>query len=121
MAKKARKPCEWVASSLDDLREFPEDVKDEIGGALDAVQQGEDHPSLKTLRGYGSADVREVISDDTTGTYRAVYTVRFPKAIYVLHCFKKKSKSGSKTPKEEMDRVDRRLAEAEKHYAENYG
>jgi phage-related protein len=121
MAKAKRKKVEWMGSSLDDLRGFPEDVKDEVGGALDAVQQGEDHPCVKILKGFGGANVRELVSDDPSGTYRVVYTVRFLKAIYVLHSFQKKSKSGIKTPKEEMNRVVARLAEAEKHYAKTYG
>jgi phage-related protein len=111
----------WIGSSRDDLRGFPEDVKDEVGAALSAVQWGRDHASIKTLKGFGGGGVREVRSDDPSGTYRVVFTAQFPEVIYVLHSFQKKSKSGSKTPKEEMERIERRLARAEEDHAERFG
>jgi phage-related protein len=122
MADEAKpKPVVWIGTSRKDLRTFPEDVKDEVGAALTAVQYGRSHPSLKTLSGFGSAAIREVKANDPSGTYRVVYSVEFPEVVYVLHSFQKKSKSGKGTPKEEMDRVHARLAEAELHHAENYG
>jgi phage-related protein len=65
------------------------------------------------LRGFGSAGVLEVVEDDAGGTYRAVYTVRFQEAVFVLHCFQKKSKSGIKTPKNDMETIRIRLKAAE--------
>ena len=115
------KPIEWSPSAREDLRGFPDEVKYEVGSALLAVQKGEEHESVKTLHGFGSAAVREVKANSKAGTYRVVFTVQFPKAVYVLHSFQKKSKSGRKTPKEEMDRVERRLALAEADYATKYG
>jgi phage-related protein len=111
----------WIGSSREDLREFPEDVKDEVGAALTAVQYGRDHPSLKTLKGFGGGAVREVRADDPSGTYRVVFTTQYPEVIYALHSFQKKSKSGSKTPKEEMERIERRLARAEEDHADRFG
>ncbi len=60
----------------------------------------------------------EIVEDDLEGTYRAIYTVKFAKLIYVLHVFQKKSKSGSETPAKEIEKVKARLKQAEKDYAE---
>ena len=115
------KPIEWITSARTDLRSFPDEVKYQVGSALLQVQKGKDHSTIKILKGFGSAAVREIKTDDESGTYRVVFTVQFAKAIYVLHSFQKKSKSGSRTPKEEMDRIERRLALAEEDYAIKYG
>jgi len=79
---------------------------------------GAKHPDSKPLKGFGGAGVLEVVEDDRGSTYRAIYTVKFAGIIYVLHAFQKKSKSGIRTPLNEIDKVRRRLKEAEKHYAE---
>ena len=65
------------------------------------------------LKGFGGAGVLEVVEDDADGTYRAVYTVKFEEAVFVLHCFQKKSKSGIATPKREMEIINARLKAAE--------
>src|SRR6476646_4060878 len=105
-----------VGSALDDLREFPPDARRDIGYALHFAQMGEKHPSTKPLQGFGGASVLEVVEDYDGGTYRAVYTVRFAEAVYVLHCFKKKSKKGMATPKQDLERIKARLKRAEEHY-----
>lgn len=84
-----RKPIEWTGSSLDDLSKLPVPVKTEIGFALHEAQKGRKHPSVKPLKGFQGASILEVVSNFNTDTYRAVYTVRFQKAIYVLHVFQK--------------------------------
>jgi phage-related protein len=112
------KPVLWVAGSREDLRDFPPGARREIGFALSFAQQGEKHPSAKPLKGYKGAGVLEIVEDHDGDTYRAVYTVRFAKAIYVLHAFKKKSKSGIKTPQHELDLIKRRLKAAETNYKE---
>jgi phage-related protein len=71
------------------------------------------HDSAKVLKGFGGAGVIEVVEDDAGGTYRAVYTVKFAEAVFVLHCFQKKSKRGIATPKEDMDIINARLKIAE--------
>ena len=114
------KPVVWIGSSLRDLRDFPEDVKDEAGHALYVAQCGDMHESAKPLRGYGGAGVQEVRLDDRAGTFRVVYTVQFRKALYVLHAFQKKSKQGSVTPQSDLDLIDRRLAVAREHYAKHF-
>ena len=115
--KAHRKPLFWVGSSRKDLREFPEDVKDAMGHALDVAQLGSKHADAKPLGGFGGAGVLEVVEDAAGDTYRAVYTVRFAGAVYVLHAFQKKSKRGVKTPAKELNLVRERLKRAELEYA----
>jgi len=115
--KAHRKPLFWVGSSRKDVREFPEEVKDVMGHALDVAQLGGKHPDAKPLGGSGGAGVLEVVDDFAGDTYRAVYTVRFAGAVYVLHAFQKKSKRGIKTPQRELDLVKERLKRAEQEYA----
>ena len=89
-----------------------------IGQALYAAERGEEYPTVKALRGFGGRSVLEIVVSDDAGTYRLVYTVRFGDAIYVLHAFQKKSKSGMATPKKDIDLIRRRLAEAERLHRE---
>lgn len=110
------KPVRWIGGSLEGLRSFPADVRHHIGLALLDAQRGRKHPAAKPLQGFGGAGVLEVIEDHDGGTYRAVYTVRFAGAIYVLHTFKKKSKQGIKTPKQDLDLIRARLKRAEEDY-----
>jgi len=107
------RPLEWIGSSHKDLVALPEDVRRLFGFALSLAQAGDKHDSAKVLKGFGGAGVLEVVEDDGAGTYRAVYTVKFPEAVFVLHCFQKKSKRGVATPKEDMDIVHARLKTAE--------
>lgn len=112
------KPVFWIASSKKDVREFPKAVRQTVGQALFDAQTGGKHPSAKPLKGFKGSGVLEVVEDDDGNTYRAVYTIKFAGIVYVLHAFQKKSKSGIKTPTEEIERVKARLKEAEKDYAE---
>ncbi len=112
MLKLVRKPIKWVASAKRDLDAMPEDVKDVFGHAIDLAQAGGKHVDAKPLSGFGSAGLLEVVEDFRGGTYRAVYTVKFAGWVYVLHCFQKKSKSGIKTPKEDLELIDARLKAA---------
>ncbi len=114
------KPVFWMASSRKDIREFPKAARQTFGQALFDAQNGGKHPDAKPLKGFQGSGVLEVVEDDRGSTYRAVYTVKFAGVVYVLHAFQKKSKIGSKTPSEEMERVISRLREAAKHYAEWY-
>lgn len=111
------KPVFWIASSRKKLRKFPKGVRQTFGQALFDAQTGGKHPDAKPLKGFRGAGVLEVVEDDDSNTYRAVYTVKFAGAVYVLHAFQKKSKSGRKTPREEIEKVKARLKEAEKHHA----
>ena len=109
-----QKPLLWIGSSKKDLMELPLRVRKFFGHALDFAQHGERHAAAKVLKGFGGAGVLEIVEDDTGGTYRAVYTVEFAEAVFVLHCFQKKSKSGISTPKEDIELIRARLKVAEK-------
>jgi phage-related protein len=104
----------WMGSSRRDLRELPDAVQDRIGYALYMAQQGGKHQDAKPLKGYGGAGVVEVVTDYRGDTFRAVYTVRFADAVYVLHVFQKKSKRGRKTPQQDERLIEQRLREAER-------
>jgi phage-related protein len=95
------------------MRVLPKEVRRSFGVALYAVQVGETPPTAKSLRGFGGGGVLELVEDDAGGTYRAVYTVRYATAVYVLHVFQKKSKRGRQTPQHEIDLVKERLKRAE--------
>ena len=103
------KPLEWISSSHKDLMALPAEVRRFFGYALSLAQAGDQHDAAKVLKGFGSAGVLEVVEDDRSGTYRAVYTVKFKEAVFVLHCFQKKSKSGIATPKEDIAIIRARL------------
>ena len=103
----------WIGSSKKDLVALPLGVRKFFGHALAFAQLGDQHDAAKPLKGFGGAGVLEIVEDDASGTYRAVYTVKFAEAVFVLHCFQKKSKSGIATPKQDMDIVRARLKAAE--------
>jgi len=107
------KPLHWVGSSKRDLQALPAPVVDFFGYALYLAQTGKKHEQAKPLKGFGSAGVLEVVEDWDRGTYRAVYTVRFKAAVFVLHVFQKKSTHGTATPKADMDLIRERLKVAE--------
>lgn len=114
------KPVDWIGSSKRDFLEFPEAVKDEMGNALGVAQFGSKHPSAKPWKGEGPG-VFEIVEDFDGDTYRATYTVKFEKIIYVLHAFQKKSPKGSKTAKGDVDTIGRRLKLAREDYEARYG
>ena len=90
----------------------------DIGQALYAAQQGEEYPSVKALKGFGGRSVLEIVAPYQTDAYRAVYTVRFHDAIYVLHAFQKKSTHGIATSQQDIDLIRQRLAVAERDVRE---
>jgi len=108
------KPVVWVGSSRKDLREFPDPVQDHMGYAIYVAQQGGKHRDAKVLTGFGGAGVLEVVKDFRGDTFRAVYTLKLAGAVYVLHAFQKKSKTGRETPRRDMELIEQRLSEAEK-------
>ena len=107
----------FVGSSLDALRAFPDDVKDDIGYALWLVQNGQKHQDAKPLHGFGGASVLEIVESYQGDAYRAVYTIRYAEAVYVLHVFQKKSTRGIATPTQHIDLVKKRLKEVEERRA----
>lgn len=98
----------WLVDTIDALREFPSDVRTKLGFGLYLAQIGKKHESAKPLNGFG-APVWEVRAEDRSGTYRAVYVVHLRDAVYVLHAFQKKAKSGIATPRREIEMIRQRL------------
>lgn len=111
--KPKTKQLEWIGTSLKDMRAMPEEVRRFFGVALFAAQTGGKHPEAKPMKGFSGSGVLEVVEDYNTDTYRAVYTVRYVDAVYVLHVFQKKSKKGIATPQEEIDKIKKRLSAVE--------
>lgn len=103
------KEVAWIGSAKKDLRDFPKNVQREIGFALHQVQEGKHPMQAKPLHGLGSG-ILEIVCDYDTNTYRAVYAVKLGDRVFVLHTFQKKSKSGIKTPKQDIDLIKQRLA-----------
>jgi phage-related protein len=112
------KPIRWIGTSLRDLRSFPRAVRVDIGHALFTAQEGKTDPAAKPLKGFGGARVFEIVASHNGNAWRAVYTVRFQDAIYVLRVFQKQSTKGIATPKREIDLIKQRLAEAERDHRE---
>jgi phage-related protein len=110
------KPVYWIGSSRRDLQAMPREVRGDIGQALYTAQQGMTDPAAKPLKGFGGARVMEIVERHRTDAYRAVYTAHFETAIYVLHVFQKKSKTGVATPKQDIDMIRKRFAEAQQHH-----
>lgn len=106
------KPLHWVASAKKDYLSFPTEVQDDMGYALGLAQLGAKHPNAKPWKGEG-AGVLEIVEDHRGDTYRAVYTVRFADAVYVLHAFQKKSKSGIRTDQTDVKLIAERLRRAQ--------
>ena len=91
---------------------FPEEVKDEMGYALQLAQDGGKHPNAKQIKLHRESGIYEVVSNFNTDTFRAVYAVKIDDRLYILHTFKKKSKSGIKTPQPDIDLIKTRLTMA---------
>ena len=117
----ATKRCFFVGSSRKDLAAFPPPVRREMGHALHEVQSGGEPLAAKALKGFVGRSVLEVVDDFDGDTFRAVYTVRFANAVYVLHAFQKKSKKGVATPRQDIGLIRSRLRDAEAHYKSHHG
>lgn len=114
------KALHWIGSSKDDLITLPKEIQRDIGYALHFAQCGNRHSSAKPLKGFSGAGVLEIVEDHDGDTYRAMYTVKLTQAVYVLHVFQKKSKTGSKTPAHEIQLIRDRLKQAEADHARRY-
>ena len=113
------KPIEWVASSLEDLRGWPEEVQDVVGYALFMAQSGSKHPAAKLLKG----DLRglvEIVDNWDGNTYRAVYTAKLAGVIYVLHVFQKKATRGIATPRHVIELIKGRYRRAQEHHRRHH-
>jgi len=110
------KPLSWIASSYDDFKAFPAPVQHGMGFALYVAQCGDRHPDAKPLKGFGGAGVMEIVESFDGNAYRAVYTVKLAKRVFVLHAFQKKSRRGIATPAQEIDLIKKRLRLAADEY-----
>jgi len=113
MVVDVRKGLHWMGDALAGLHRFPDAVKDKIGQAVFSARLGDAHRSSKPMRGVNAV---EIVSDYKTDTYRCIYTTRYKGHIYVLHCFQKKAKKGSETPRRDVQMIQRRMRLAENHY-----
>jgi len=111
MVDKKPSPVIWIGASKKELLEFPEEVVDEVGYILYRVQNNQTHPNIKSLKGFKG--VFEIVSDYQTDTYRTVYAIKLSNAVFILHAFQKKSNSGIKTPKKNIDLIKERLKKAQ--------
>lgn len=111
------RPILWIGSSKKDLKEMPVEVQKEIGHSLREIQKGKDPGNTKPLR-HLHEPISEIVVDERSGTFRAVYTVEFKDAVAVLHIFHKKSKSGIATPKQEINLILQRFKQAQIDYDE---
>jgi phage-related protein len=116
----SERPLYWVASSKKDLLAMPKPVIREVGMALSVAQRGGKHPAAKPWKGQGPG-ILEIRSNFENDTFRAVYTVTFKGAVYVLHCFQKKSPSGKQTARTDIRLIGQRLKAASAAYEERYG
>ena len=107
------RPCIFIGPSRRDLKRFPAKVRNRMGYALKQVQEGGEPLAAKALRGFGGRSVLELVEDFDGDTYRAVYTVQFFDAVYVLHAFQKKAKKGIATPRHEIELIKSRMRDAQ--------
>ena len=101
----------WLGNSRKNLREFPQEVRSDMGAALFAAQCGEKAEKRKPFKYVGSG-VFEIAERHDKNAYRLIYAVQIGIKIYVLHVFQKKSKSGIATPKTDIDLIKKRYKEA---------
>jgi phage-related protein len=102
----------WMGNSLEILREFSDEVKDEIGFSLHLLQEGQTPDNAKPLKGDNFRGIFEIRANYDSDTYRVIYTVKIDERLYVLHSFKKKSTKGANTPKKELEVIKIRFNRA---------
>lgn len=110
----------YIGSSRRDSGDLPLEVQEVFAEALEMALRGETHEDAKIFRHHGSG-VFEVVADHRNSTFREIYTVRYPEAVYVIHIFQKKSKKGKQTPKEDRELIETRLKRAAELYKDQYG
>ena len=108
------KPLIWIGSTRRDFRALPDETKSHMGYALYVAQLGGKHRDAKPLKGFGGAGVLEIVKGHRGDTFRSIYTVRLAGAVYVLHVFQKKSKTGGEMPRTDTNLIETRLREAER-------
>jgi phage-related protein len=104
------KPVIFCGTSRSDLRAFPSSARRTAGFQIDQVQEGHDPDDWKPMSSIGSG-VREIRIRDEAGAFRVIYIAKFAEAVYVLHCFQKKTE---KTAKADLDLARKRYRELQK-------
>ena len=112
------KPMYWIGSSLDDLKEFPADVKKHFGFELHAIQHGTEPAQWKPIPNWGTG-VIELKYKDSSGAYRVVYVAKFRHAIYILHSFQKKTQQTAKPDVEIIKARYKEIALLEEQYEQD--
>lgn len=107
----------WVGRAKEELMALPRDIQSEFGYALGLAQLHDTHHHAKPMKRQ-LREVIEVVEKDIAGTYRVMYTVKLGDKVYCLTAFQKKSKSGTRTPKADIERVEERLKLAKKMHKE---
>jgi phage-related protein len=103
----------WLKAAWRDFEDFPEKVRRQIAYGLDRAAEGGKADSAKPLHGI-EGGVFEIVADDRSGTYRAVYAVKLGDHIWVVHAFQKKSVRGIRTPQREIDLIRERIKRLKK-------
>ncbi len=105
------KPVIWMGDSLKQVKSFPLEVRRDIGAALYDAQKGSKSPAAKPLKSLGGG-IFEIVSRFETNAFRTIYVVQIGEQVYVLHAFQKKSKTGIKTPKKDINLIKSRYLQA---------
>ncbi len=103
-----RKPISWLRSARKDFQRFPKGARERLLQSLELAAEGQTSDIAKPMKGFGSG-IFEIALKYRTDAYRTVYAVQLNDAVWVLHCFLKKAKTGIKTPKMEVELVRERL------------
>lgn len=103
----------WHGKSRETVKGFPEAARRQTGVALHIAQLGGKAPIAKPLQGFDG--VFEIVANAEGDAYRAVYAIKIDDRLHVLHAFMKKSKTGIKTPRNEIETIRRRLKEAKEN------
>jgi len=104
------RPISWIKAALKDFQKFPKGAQQEIRRTLTVAAEGAKAENAKPIKGLGSG-VFEIALKYRTDAYRVIYALQIGDAIWVLHAFQKKSKTGIKTPKQEIDLIKKRIKE----------
>jgi phage-related protein len=102
------RPISWIRAALKEFSNFPDKVQHEVRMSLTILAEGQIPDNTKPLKALG-AGVQEIVTRDVSGTYRVIYALKIDADIWVVHVFKKKTKTGIKTPKSEVDFIKARI------------
>ena len=111
--KRDSRPIGWIKAARKDFEKFPKAARDRMSTALTIAAEGQKADIAKPFKGLGSG-VMEIALRHQTNAYRAVYVIETAGSLWVVHAFQKKSKTGIKTPKAEVDLIRERIRHLKK-------